>query len=86
MALFKHKKGNVNKVPATVMVLGLSAIIGGLILIILTSVAATTTDANATEAITNAKNGIVKVFSFFVLIGLVFAAGIMIKMLMRSFA
>ena len=85
--LSKSKKGmaGMNKVPGVVMLMGLSIIIGVLMTIIVTDVAATTSDANATEIATGGKNGMVKIFSFFVLIGLVVAAGIVIKILTGGF-
>ena len=93
--LMKSKKGSsgINKVPAMVMLMGLSIVLGVILTVIVADVRAVAvggnesapTYANATEIGTVGKNGIVKIFSFFVLIGLVVAAGIVIKILTSGF-
>lgn len=80
----KKAQGGMNKIPSAVLLMGISVVIGVLMAIIVSDVASTTSDANATEIAAKGASGITKVFSFFVLIGLVLAAGIVLKILTNS--
>lgn len=86
MKILKAKQGmSLNQVPATVMTIGIAAMFGAVILIVLSEMGTQTTDPNATEAITNSKNGLVKIFAWFTTIGLVIGGVIVISYLVKAF-
>ena len=85
--MFSRKKGamGVNAITPIVISLGIAILFGVVMMIVLAGMGEQTTDPNATQLITDGKEGMLKIFGFFVVIGLVVGAGIVIGILVKSF-
>ena len=74
----------IQDVPGTVLVVIMAVIMGVLGAVIIAEVLSTTTDKNATYIANEGRKGMMKIFSLFVLIGLVFGMAIMIRALIKG--
>ena len=82
----RSRKISLSEVPAAVLTFVFIALIGGVGMIILAEFNADTSDANATQFIGNAQNGITKIGNKLTLVGTIIILSVIIGLVITYFA